>query len=127
MWRALPSFRGNASLKTFVYRIAHNRGLSHGWVESKKPKDSEDVDGLLDVRPSPEVDAARRQEAARLYAAIRELPLLSRQVITLRLEGLAFSEIAEIMGETENNVTVRASRARKKLRQLLGESEGAEA
>ena len=36
VWQALPQWRGDASLRTFVYRIAHNRSLTHGWREGKR-------------------------------------------------------------------------------------------
>ena len=124
IWRALPRFRGESSLRTFVFRVAHNRGLSHGWREARRPRESEEPRGLTDERPGPDARYERREETARLYAAIRRLPPLTRQVLTLRLEGLAFAEIGEIMGQSENNVTVRASRARKALRELLEESPG---
>lgn len=118
LWRALPRFRAESSLRTFVFRIAHNRGLSHGWRESRLP-DAAETPELIDQRPGPEARYERNEESARLYAAIRELPLLSRQVLTLRLEGLTYAQIAEVMGETENSVTVRASRARKALQKTL--------
>ncbi len=31
LWKALPSFRGDCSVRTFVYRVAHNRALTHAW------------------------------------------------------------------------------------------------
>ncbi len=53
-------------------------------------------------------------------AAIRTLPLIQREVITLTLEELSQAEIGEVLGITENNVAVRLNRARKSLRRLLG-------
>lgn len=121
LWKALPSFRGEASLKTFIYRIAHNRGLSHGWREARRPTELEEPERVLDDRPSPERSAHASQRRRRLLAAIRRLPLSAREVLTLRLEGLSFQEIAEVTGLTENNATVRASRARQQLKKLLEE------
>jgi len=123
VWKALPSFRGEASPRTFVFRIAHNRGLSHGWREGRLPSELEEPERVVDRAPSPEVEAARAQRRTRLLAAIRQLPVGARQVLALRLEGLSFREIAEITGLTENSVTVRASRARKALKKILETSE----
>ena len=51
---------------------------------------------------------------------IRTLPLPYRQVLTLALEDLAHDEIADVLGTTANNVTVRLSRARDALRKAMG-------
>jgi RNA polymerase sigma-70 factor (ECF subfamily) len=123
IWKALPSFRGDASTRTFVFRIAHNRGLTHGWREGRLPGELEEPERVVDRAPSPETEAALAQRRAKLLGAIRQLPIGSRQVLALRLEGLSFREIAEVTGLTENNVTVRASRARKALKQILEKNE----
>jgi RNA polymerase sigma-70 factor (ECF subfamily) len=119
IWRALSKFRGEASMRTFVFRIAHNRGLSHGWKEGRAPELLEEPERLIDDAPSPESEATQSQRRARLVAAIHRLPIGMRQVITLRLEGLSHREIAEVTGLTENNVMVRASRARARLKEIL--------
>jgi len=126
IWRALPAFRGEASMRTFVFRIAHNRGLSHGWKEGRAPEPLEEPESLIDEAPSPEVEANQNQRRERLLEAIHRLPVGLRQVITLRLEGLSHREIAEVTGLTENNVMVRASRARTRLRDVLAPPRGAE-
>jgi len=119
LWRALAGFRGECSERTFLFRIAHNRGMAH-LSKRSKPSASAD-DGLLlpDPRPGPEQELAQEQERERLLYAIRQLPLLYRQVITLALEGFSYSEIAEVAGVTENNVGVRLNRARQLLRDLM--------
>jgi RNA polymerase sigma factor (sigma-70 family) len=122
IWRALPKFRGDASLKTFLFRIAHNRGLSHGWKEGKGPELLEEPESLIDEAPSPESEATQSERRARLVEAIHRLPIGMRQVITLRLEGLSHREISEVTGLTQNNVMVRASRARARLKKILGPS-----
>jgi RNA polymerase sigma-70 factor (ECF subfamily) len=119
IWRALPAFRGDASMRTFVFRIAHNRGLSHGWREGRRPEFLEEPEFLIDEAPSPEIEAAQSQRRRRLLEAIHQLPIGMRQVITLRLEGLSHREIADVTGLTENNVMVRASRARGRLKKIL--------
>jgi len=63
---------------------------------------------------------ARDQQEARLFEAIHRLPLDYRQVMTLTLEGMSYSEIAEVLGIGESNVGARLSRARQMLRDLLG-------
>ncbi|MBL8609380.1 MAG: sigma-70 family RNA polymerase sigma factor [Myxococcales bacterium] len=120
VWRALPAFRAECTERTFVYRIAHNRGITH--VEGRRLRATtpiEDAPQVPDPRPSPEValDAARRRDA--LFRALAELPVGSRAVITLALEGLSHAEIADVLGSTENSVAVRLSRGRAELRERL--------
>lgn len=119
IWKALPRFRGEASLRTFVWRIAHNRGLSHrarGW---RGPEKLElDVE-LPDPGPAADELVAERQRNDRLFAAVRALPEAGREVVLLALEGLTHGEIAEVLGITENAVAVRLTRARDRLRAQL--------
>jgi RNA polymerase sigma factor (sigma-70 family) len=124
IWQALPHFRGECSERTFVFRIANNRGLSHVW--KRRPahhplNDLADSDHPIDPRPHPEERAVQIHQRARLASAIQALPVAHRQVIVLMLEGLSHAEMAEVLGTTENNVAVRLTRARNALKDVLGE------
>ena len=124
IWQALTHFRGECSERTFVYRIAHNRGLSHIW--KRRPphqplQEIEELDQPIDPRPHPEEQAARTDQRVRLMSAIQSLPVTHREMIVLMLEGLSHAQMAEVMGITENNVAVRLNRARKMLKDALGE------
>jgi RNA polymerase sigma-70 factor (ECF subfamily) len=121
IWQALPRFRGEASLKTFVLRIAHYRAVDHVLREKNKPARDEIDEQHPDDRPTPERRASLEQQAERLLAAVRQLPLEQRQLVTLALEGLPHQEIAGVLGISVNNVAVRLSRARSALQAQLGE------
>lgn len=124
IWQALGHFRGDCSERTFVYRIAHNRGLSHVWKRrpAYQPLDEmEESDEPIDPRPHPEEQVAQSDQRMRLMSAIQSLPLTHRQMIVLMLEGLSHLEMAEVLGITENNVAVRLNRARNMLKDALGE------
>jgi RNA polymerase sigma factor (sigma-70 family) len=118
IWTALPRYRGDASLRTFVFRIAHNRALTHVW-QRKKVGEAEETDDVVDARENPEAFAIQNATRAKLVEAVRGLPLPFRQVITLALEDLPHSEIAAILGISENNVAVRMNRARNLLKETL--------
>jgi RNA polymerase sigma-70 factor (ECF subfamily) len=123
LWRALPSFRGECSERTFVFRIGHNRGVSH--VQRSRRRRTEELESdapLVDARADPEGDAIKRQRQARLRDAVSRLPLGLRQVVVLVLEGLSHREAGEVLGLTENNVAVRLTRARAALGQLVDRS-----
>jgi RNA polymerase sigma factor (sigma-70 family) len=119
IWLALPRFRGESSLRTFLFRIAHNRALTHVW-RRKTRRPAEELEESVDPRPGPECAAIEANNSSRLAEAIRQLPLPFRQVITLSLEDLSYAEIASVLGISENNVAVRINRARKLLRETLG-------
>lgn len=121
LWKALPTWRGDASLKTFVARVAHNRGASHVVSCTRRPRTRELDEGLVDPTRGPEAHAQLEQKRLRLQDAVRALPLTLRQVVTLALEGFSQQEIAEALGLSANNVAVRLNRARKALKTALGE------
>jgi RNA polymerase sigma-70 factor (ECF subfamily) len=120
LWQALPRFRGECSDRTFVFRIAHNRCLTHAMRRKPPASTLEDSTEPQDRQPGPERKAIAVDLHERLLTAIRSLPLPYRQVITLFLEDLSHAEIAEVLGLTENNVGVRLNRARKALRDAMG-------
>jgi RNA polymerase sigma factor (sigma-70 family) len=123
LWRALPGFRGDSSERTFVLRIAHNRGISFSMAR-RRFSPLPDVDQLSDPTPLAEERVIAEQRRDRLFQAIRRLPELQRQAVMLHLEGLSQREVAQVQGTTETNVGVRLTRARKALRILLHEGEG---
>src|SRR5579863_6992134 len=119
VWQALRSFRGECSERTFLYRIAHNRAIAYlARNRARFPAAGEDVEAP-DPAPDPESGLAREQTAERLRRAVQRLPLVYRQTITLTLEGLGYTEIAEILGISESNVGARLTRARQLLRESL--------
>jgi RNA polymerase sigma-70 factor (ECF subfamily) len=121
LWQALPRFRGECSERTFLFRIAHNRGIAY--LARRRPLNS-DVGEDLEIRdpaPDPETGLLQEQSAQRLATAIRRLPVGYRQVTTLMLEELGYGEIAEVLGISESNVGARLTRARQMLRELLEE------
>ena len=122
IWQALPHFRGDSSERTFIYRIAHNRGLTHACRRRPEHQPLDDPDQPLeavDPRPQPEEQAVKTHQRNRLRSAIQRLPLAYRQVVMLLLEELSHAEIAEVLGITESNVAVRMNRARKSLKEAL--------
>ena len=122
IWQALPHFRGECSERTFVYRIAHNRSMTHACRRqpAHQPLDELPVDPV-DPRPHPEERMAITHQGDRVRSSIQRLPLVYRQVLMLMLEELSHGEIAEVLGITESNVAVRLSRARKALKEALEE------
>jgi RNA polymerase sigma factor (sigma-70 family) len=119
IWNALDGFRGDCSDRTFLFRIAHNRGLSH---VARRRIAGETLPAIADGAPGPEARVAGREEVEQLFAALRALPVSQRQVLTLVLEGMALPEVGACLGITPETAAVRLSRARAALRERLRDS-----
>lgn len=112
VWRALPAFRGEASLKTYALRIARYCGAR---FVRRQPRHEPELE-LVDAGPSAEETLdARRREAA-LTRAFAALPETQREALRLKLAGCSYREIATRLNISETNVSVRITRARKSLR-----------
>lgn len=119
VWRALPSLQDPAKLKPFVFRIAHNRAISHVARQAGRPVQTEVPESLSDGADHPEARLVEKEQSARLVEAVRRLPFPYRQIVTLALEDLSYEEIAEALGLTVSNVGVRLNRARAQLKVML--------
>jgi RNA polymerase sigma factor (sigma-70 family) len=117
IWRGLPHFRGECSERTFLFRIAHNRAVTH--LTRRRPQATVEAVDVPDSAPDPEAGLAREQQGERLRRAVRALPLIYRQVVTLMLEGMEYGEIAQVLGLSESNVGARLTRARQMLRESM--------
>lgn len=121
VWQALPRFRDECSERTFVFRIAHNRAVSHiDYAQRRRSEPLDDDAPIAAGDPDPEASLSQQQRSARLHQAVQDLPIAMRQVVVLTLEGLTNAEVADIVGTTENNVAVRLTRARAALSRALG-------
>ena len=120
LWRALPGFRGECGLRAFVARVAANRAVTHVQRALRRPPQSEIPDDLPAPGASPESSTIARDDADRLMATVRRLPLGLREAALLALEGLTHGEIAEALGVTPNAVAIRMSRAKTELKTLIG-------
>ena len=109
LWRAMPSFRGDASVRTWIYRIAHNVALTRQ-ARDRRRRGRE--------RPLTEEVAGSTQFDFRqlaLQRAIADMTPADRLVTLLWLEGLSAAEIEQVTGVRAATVAVRLSRIRKRL------------
>lgn len=120
VWRALPNFRGEGSLRSFIARVAANRAVTHVQRALKVPDSSELTRDLVASEPGPEEHAIAVDEKERVVAALRALSIGLREPALLVLEGLTQQEIAHVLGITPNAVAIRIMRAKYQLRKLVG-------
>ncbi|MEM7048984.1 MAG: sigma-70 family RNA polymerase sigma factor [Acidobacteriota bacterium] len=122
VFRHLAKFRGGASLKTWIYRIALNHCRSElGRTRLPAVSDDEETLGRLpDPRRSPEERAAAEDAGRQVAKALGGLPRRFREAVVLRdLEGLTYLEIAEVTGVRVGTVRSRLARGRERLRRIL--------
>ena len=113
LWRSLESFDARCSLRTWIYRVAHNIASSH--VDADRRTRARQLVGidevdLADNRVDIASGADRRIALERLTALIRKLKPLDRQLILLFLEGVGGDEIAEVTGLSPGNVATKIHR-----------------
>jgi RNA polymerase sigma-70 factor (ECF subfamily) len=109
LWRSFTGFDGRCSLRTWVYRVAHNTAASH--IRRRRPVvyvGLEELQSMPDPRPAANTDEAH--QLAALMALIQSLKPLDRQVILAYLEGLDAAAISEFTGLSPGNVATKIHR-----------------
>ncbi len=113
LWRSFAGFDARCSLRTWVYRVAHNAATSHvirqRRVNSRTLVSLEEVDGMP-AKNQSELAANQRQALDRLLSLVQRLKPLDRQVILSYLEGMDAASIAEITGISPGNVATKIHR-----------------
>ena len=126
------TFKGNAAVSTWVYRIAvnksvdkiryNNRQKRFSFVTSIFSKDTGEVIHHPPEFNHPGVVFEQKENAAKLFAAIAQLPENQKAAFVLKqIEGLSQREVAEVLEVSEKAVESLLQRAKTGLRKILGE------
>jgi RNA polymerase sigma-70 factor (ECF subfamily) len=134
VFRTISRFRGQSSLRTWIYRIAINQARNrHRFWRRRHRADQVSLDQHVaahgefvsagEIRPDRML--AQKELAQRLQAALDHLPFDQRTAIVLReIDGLSYEEIAYSLGVAVGTVKSRLTRARHALRHELREARG---
>ncbi|MDH4066076.1 MAG: sigma-70 family RNA polymerase sigma factor, partial [Acidobacteriota bacterium] len=133
VFRTIHSFRGQSTLKTWIYRIVINqaRNRQRFWRRRRRADQvslDQHVEEHGDLKQprdatAPDLALARKELATRLWAALDALPFDQRTVVVLReIDGLSYEDIAFSLGVAVGTVKSRLTRARQVLRRRLRES-----
>jgi len=119
--RAIDSFRGECDVRVWLCQIARNCYFSYLKKNSRVQSMDDDAWRTIpDSAPSVEDDYARKEEVARIEAALHELREPYREVFMWRVYAeLSFRQIAGIFGKTENWACVTYHRARNMIKERL--------
>lgn len=130
VYRSIGSFKSEAKLSTWIYRITTTRALDLLRARKSKKRfgllkrlwetaEESPMENIQDFN-HPGVSLERKEEAAQLMTAIAQLPENQKVAFVLhKLEGLSYLEIAEVMGNTLPAVESLMHRARLNLRKIL--------
>jgi RNA polymerase sigma-70 factor (ECF subfamily) len=118
LWQSFAGFRTQCSLRTWVYRVAHNIGASH--IEKSLKTAERHCVALEEVEWIPSGDAGiesaeRRLDLARVFALIHRLQPTDREVMLLYLEDMDAASIGEVTGLSARNVATKVHRIKKLL------------
>ena len=132
-FKAIKNFRGDADLKTWLYRIAVNESRNRfRWWKRRKSNVTISLDAetnyhetplserIADDSANPETETLRRERELALRKALNELSTNFREVIILRdIEGLSYEEVAAALETNVGTVKSRIARGREELRKKL--------
>jgi RNA polymerase sigma-70 factor (ECF subfamily) len=122
VYTTIGDFRGESAFFTWLYRITVNLCLNH--LRSRKTRQFigvDELEGLLQASERADEPAAEKELAAKLHAAIAELPEKQRAVFILRyFQELPHADIAKIMDRDVGTIKANYFQAVRKLREKLG-------
>ncbi len=114
LFRHLRDGKSQENLRGWMFRVAHNLALKQR-TEIRRLTSLQVVDGLfaehVDPGPNPEQQVTARQRQERLRAVLEALPERDRWCLVLRAEGLAYREIAQVVGSSLGSVCLAVQRA----------------
>jgi RNA polymerase sigma-70 factor (ECF subfamily) len=118
LWKSFPSYKGQSSFSTWLYRVALNTAIDILRKQAIRPtyvELSKNEHNLSDFNHQPE-----SENRDRLYAAINQLSEMEKAIIILYLEDYDYKEISEIIGISANNAGVKINRIKNQLFKKLG-------
>jgi RNA polymerase sigma-70 factor (ECF subfamily) len=122
LWRSFSNFDQRCSLRTWVYRVAHNVATGHVIRQSRASKRLVSIEDIDEASASDhELETSQAQILERLSRLIQDLKPLDRQIIVSYLEGLTASSISEITGLSPANVAMKIHRIKNILKRWFAE------
>ena len=113
LWKGIGKFRNDSEISTWVYRVSLNTCISADRKKRKMPTTRLDMN--IDLFDDDDTDSRQIQV---LRQRIQRLQPLDRAIVLLWLESLSYKEIADIVGLTPKNISVRLTRIRLQLKQM---------
>jgi len=119
LWRSRESFDGRSAFSTWVYRVSLNTAIT--FRRRQRPSVPLDHEPQTPARQAEEAEFT--DELRQLHGAIARLGAIEKALILLWLDERSYAEIADTLGISTKNVSVRLVRIRAKLAHLVGDKE----
>lgn len=117
---ARQGYRPDATFKTYLFHLAHNRLVDHYRRTRLRPVDDGDEEAIWDARPSPQAEIEGRDCVALLRRELDRLPQEQRDVFVLKEEtGMTLEQIGAVVGAVRETVKSRLRYAMQRLRSAL--------
>ena len=123
LWRSFAYFDQRCSLRTWVYRVAHNVATGHVIRQSRIRNRLVSIESIEAMPGSDhgELAASQAQALERLETLIQRLKPLDRQIIVSYLEGMDAASISEITGLSPANIAMKVHRIKNVLKRWFSE------
>lgn len=114
LWRSFDGFDGRCSLRTWIYRVAHNTATSYVLRQRRNREAMVSLEELERMPDTRDAESGVHQQHAleRLAGLIRQLGPVDRQVIVSYLEGMDAAATAELTGLSAGNVATKVHRVK---------------
>jgi len=126
IWKSMPSFKGNSSLGTWMYRITLNVCLRLKTKEIGKQKKMLRMDSrAINIYKTEVVEdeqIGQQKQLVQLRKCIKQLNEADKAVISLYLEELPYRDISNITGLSENAIAVKIKRIKTKLLNCINQT-----
>ncbi len=117
LWRAIPKFRNESKLTTWMYRVALNTAISDYRKQQRTITTTELGFFTKEIADHDEYPD-KEERLKSLYAAISNLSEIEKAIVMLYLDDKPYEEMEDILGINQNNLRVKMNRIKEKLRQL---------
>jgi len=127
IWNSLDSFKDKSSVSTWIFRISVNTSIDFVRKNNSVKHSSPEIDisnlNIIDSSSDVEKNYLISENIELLYKCINRLSFIDRTLVYFYLEDLKYREIAEILGISEKNVSVKLHRIKKLLQQYFKDFE----
>lgn len=114
-WKSYPNFRRDSKFQTWLYRIALNTAITHHKRSKREQQSLVELSNELETFYFP----VENEEMTIMFRAIKQLTKVEKAIVALYLEDYSYTEIAESIGTSPNNIAVKISRIKIKLKHII--------
>lgn len=118
LWKSFPSFRNEAKVSTWMYRVALNTAITSFKKNKRRPDQTRLSNENFDIEEE-KYDAETDENIRQLHLAVARLTGIEKSIVLLYFENKKYEEIAEITGISQNYVRVKMNRVKKKLKKMM--------